>query len=269
MPVINRIKGFLLDIYVKRAVLYELAKRDFQQQYMGSYLDLIWVFLQPLIFIGILYAVFTFGFRSGQSSDMPFSIYLITGMVAWLYFSDILSVTAGVISSHAYLVNKVDFRLSILPIVKILSALVSHLFFILLAIGIAWFHGYAPSVYILQIFYYLFAMVALLLGFGWMTSSTSIFVKDVSKIVSIIVQFGFWLTPIFWNLGMIPQKYQWIIKLNPVFYIIRGYRDSLVLKIPFWSHLFDTIYFWSFTAIVLFCGIAIFGKLRPHFAEVV
>ena len=51
---INRIKGFLLDIYVKRAVLYELAKRDFQQQYMGSYLDFIWVFLQPLIFIGIL-----------------------------------------------------------------------------------------------------------------------------------------------------------------------------------------------------------------------
>ena len=266
---ITRVKYFMIDIYVKRDIIYELAKRDFQQQYMGSYLGFLWVFLQPLIFIGILYAVFTFGFRSGSSSDMPFAVYLITGMIAWLYFSDILNLTADVISSHAYLVNKVDFRLSILPIVKILSALVPHLFFILLAIVISWFHGYAPSFYTLQIIYYLFAMVVLLLGFGWMTSSTSIFVKDVSKVVSIVVQFGFWLTPIFWNISMIPQKYQWIVKLNPVFYIISGYRDSLVSKIPFWSHPFGTLYFWGFTALVLFCGIAIFGKLRPHFAEVV
>jgi len=266
---INRTKGFLIDIYVKRAIIYELAKRDFQLQYMGSYLGFIWVFLQPLIFISILYAIFTFGFRSGSSIDMPFSVYLITGMISWLYFSNILNVTVDVISSHAYLVNKVDFRLSILPIVKILSALVPHLFFILIAILIAWFHGFAPSIYTLQIFYYLFAMVALLLGFGWMTSSTSIFVKDVSKVVSIVVQFGFWLTPIFWNISMIPQKYQWIVKLNPVFYIISGYRDSLVSKIPFWSHPFGSLYYWVFTALVLFCGIAIFVKLRPHFAEVI
>jgi ABC-type polysaccharide/polyol phosphate export permease len=266
---ITRAKYFMIDIYVKRDIIYELAKRDFQRQYMGSYLGFLWVFLQPLIFIAILYVVFTFGFRAGPVTDMPFAVYLITGIIAWLYFSDILNVTSGVISSHAYLVNKVDFRLSILPIVKILSALVPHIFFILIAIVIAWFHGYVPTLYTLQVFYYLFCMVALLLGLGWMTSSTSIFVQDIVKVVDIMVQFGFWLTPIFWNISLIPQKYQWIVKLNPIFYIIRGYRDSLVSNISFWSHPFGTLYFWSCTIFLLFCGIAIFGKLRPHFAEVV
>ena len=266
---INRIKSFLLEIYVKRGIIYELTKRNFQQQYMGSYLGFIWVFLQPLIFITILYSVFTFGFRSGRSVDIPFAVYLITGMIAWMYFAEILSATTGIIISHAFLVNKVDFKLSILPIVKILSALVPHAFFIVIAITVSWINDYGPSLYTLQVFYYTAGMIMLLLGVGWITSSTSLFVKDVVRIVTIIVQFGFWLTPIFWNIKMISQEYQWIIKLNPMFYIVNGYRDSLVYKIPFWHHPVETFYFWAFTALVLVCGIVIFSKLRPHFGDVI
>lgn len=264
-----RAKKFLVDIYLKRAVIFELAKRDFQQQYMGSYLGFVWVFLQPLIFIGILYSVFTFGLRSGASPGMPYSLYLITGMVAWMFFSGTLSASAGIISSHAYLVNKVDFRLSILPIVKILSQLAVHLFFILLVFVLAWYHGYSPTWYSLQIVYYLFATVILLLGLGWLTSSTSLFVSDVTKGVSVIVQFGFWLTPILWDINLIPKKYQWILHLNPFCYIVQGYRESLVLSVPFWHHPMSTLYFWSCVLFILFAGITIFSKLRPHFAEVV
>ena len=265
----SRIKKFLIDIYLQRRVIYELAKRDFQQQYMGSYLGVIWVFLQPLIFIGILYVVFTFGFKSAPTTSMPFVVYLISGMIAWMYFSNILSVTTGVIVSYAFLVKKGDFRLSILPIVKILSALVPHLFFVVLAIITAWINGYPPSFYTLQVFYYLFAMVVLLLGLSWITSSTNIFVKDVSKVVSIVVQFGFWLTPIFWQIEKIPAAYQWIVKLNPAYYIITGYRDSLVSRIPFWSHAWETFLFWGMTVLILYTGINVFGRLRPHFGEVV
>jgi len=266
---VNRTKGFLLDIYVKRAIIYELAKRDFQQQYMGSYLGFLWSFLQPLIFILILYMVFQFGFRAGSTTDIPFAVYLISGIIPWMYFSGNLGVTSNVLREYAYLIHNLEFRNSVLPIVKILSAIVPHFFFLLFAVMIAWIHGFAPSVYTLQSFYYLFAMIVLLLGLGWMTSSTNLFVSDVSKIVSIITQFGFWMTPIFWNINMIPQKYQLIIKLNPVFYIVRGYRDSLIYNIPFWHYPMETIYFWCVNLFVLFFGITIFGKLRPHFSEVI
>lgn len=266
---LSRAKGFLIDIYAKRAIIYELAKRDFQNQYMGSYLGFLWVYLQPLIFILILYIVFQFGFRAGSTTDLPYAIYLISGIIPWMYFSENLRVASNVLIEYEYLIHDADFRHSVLPTVKLLSAIVPHFFFILLAVIIVWIHGFAPSAYTLQVFYYLFAMIMLLLGLGWMTSSTNLFVSDVSNIVSIIIQFGFWMTPIVWDVNMIPQKYQWIIKLNPVFYIVCGYRDSLIYNIPFWHHPIETLYFWCFTLLALFFGITVFGKLRPQFAEVI
>jgi len=259
---------FIRDIVDKRSVIYELVKRDLQQQYMGSYLGAVWLFLQPLLFITILYAVFTLGFRAGSVVDMPFSIYLVTGMVPWLYFSSNFSSNTGAIRRYAFLVKKVDFRLSVLPIVTMASSLVAHIFLLIVAICLAWYQGIAPSIYTLQLIYYLIAMTALLLGLGWMTSSTSIFIKDVANVVSILVQFGFWLTPIFWNIEMIPEKYRWIIELNPMYYIITGYRESIVSHVPFWES-DNTIYFWAFTLVCLYFGISIYRRLRPHFAEVV
>lgn len=260
--------NFFRDIINKRSIILELVKRDIQQQYMGSYLGMVWLILQPLLFIFILYAVFTFGFRSGFNGDMPFSIYLVAGVVPWLHFSSNFSVNTGVISSYSFLVKKVDFRLSVLPIVKMMSSLIVHITLVIIAVCLAWYQGYEPTLYTLQVVYYLFSMSALLLGLGWMTSSISIFIKDVAKIVEIVVQFGFWLTPIFWNIDMVPEKYRWIIELNPMYYIITGYRDSIVGQVPFWES-DNTIYFWIITLVVLYVGISIYRKLRPHFAEVI
>ncbi len=267
--IVNRTKNFCVDIIDKRKILLELSKRDFQQKYMGSYLGVVWAFLQPLLFLLVLYFIFAYGFRAGHSSDMPFAVYLVTGMILWMYFSETLRSMTGVIKGYSFIINKVEFRLSILPIVKILSGMLPHMFFICIAVAIAWWHGFAPSIFTLQIFYYLFATVCLLLGLGWLTSSTNLFVSDVANIIAVLIQFGFWLTPIFWNISMIPSQYHWIIKLNPVHYLIQGYRDSLVAHVPFWDHLLQGTYFWVLTAILLLSGIAVFGKLRPHFAEVV
>jgi len=267
---INRTKIFFTDIYDKRSILYELAKRDFQQQYMGSYLGVVWVYLQPLLFITVLYLVFTFGFKSGSSSDgVPFAVYLISGMIPWLYIAGNLTAGANIIRQHAFLLKKVDFRLSMLPIVKLLSSAIPHLFFIMIAILVAVLNGIYPTLYTFQVLYYFLAMVALLLGLSWLTSSTNIFVPDVFKAVGVIVTFGFWLTPVFWDIAKIPEQYQWIIKLNPATYIVQGYRDSIIAHIGFWEKPYETLYFWSVTGITLWIGITVFKKLRPHFAEVV
>ena len=264
------IKSFIKDIYQKRALIIELVKRDFKQQYMGSYLGFVWVFLQPLMFIGVMYTVFTLGFRSGSSSDeVPFVLYLITGMIAWTFFAKNFNDGSNILKQFSFLIKRMNFRLIILPIVKILSAMIPHTFFICIAIGLSWYNDFPPTLYTLQIFYYLFASTMLLLGLGWLTSSTNIFVKDVSKLVGIIVQFGFWLTPIFWNISRVPQEYQWIIQLNPAYYLVSGYRDSLLYHRWFWERPYDTLYFWGLTTVILFLGIIVFKRLRPHFAEVI
>jgi lipopolysaccharide transport system permease protein/teichoic acid transport system permease protein len=263
------IHQFFFHIFMSRSIIFELAKRDMQQKYMGSYLGFIWVFLQPLLFILVLYTVMTLGFRGDLVVDMPFSVYLVSGMVAWLVFTEHFNSTTKSIKEYSFLVKRIDFRLSVLPLVKLISVLLPHMFLILVAILLAWSEGYPPSIYSAQVFYYMFALSVLLIGLGWLTSSTSVFVKDVSNFVTLIIQFGFWLTPIFWSIQMFPEKYRWIFKLNPMYYVVNGYRDSLVLKIPFWERPMEAVYFWSVAIILLLTGAVVYKRLRPHFAEVV
>ena len=266
---IIRAKHFFLDIHDKRELLFELAKRGFQKQYMGSSLGFIWVYLQPLLLITVLYFVFTFGLRAGNISDgTPFIVYFVSGMIAWFYFSENLSSNAGIIKQHTFLLKKVDFRLSLLPMVKLMSSAIPHFFLILVAIVIAAINGIYPSWYTLQLFYYFAAMVVLLLGIGWLTSSTNLFVPDVSKFVAVTVTFGMWLTPLIWDIAIVPPEYRWIVNLNPFYYIVEGYRDSIIYGIGFWEKPMHTLYFWVETIAILWVGFTVFKKLRPHFAEV-
>ncbi|MCX6170066.1 MAG: ABC transporter permease [Ignavibacteriales bacterium] len=261
--------GFIQEIYYKKSIIYELAKRDYQVQYKGSYLGFFWTYIQPLLFILIIWGVLSIGFRLQNIENTSHAYWLICGMIVWLYFSEVFIAMTSVIQQFNFLIKKVDFSLGILPLVKIFSALINHLVFIFLTIVLGCFYSVFPSIFTLQIIYYIFSMVVLLIGLGWITSSTSVFVKDVNNIVSILIQFGFWLTPIFWSISMIPQKYHWMVKVNPVYYIVSGYRDTLIYKIPFWEKPLELIYFWGTVSIILVIGAIVFRRLRPHFAEVI
>jgi lipopolysaccharide transport system permease protein/teichoic acid transport system permease protein len=129
-------------------------------------------------------------------------------------------------------------------------------------------HEMPFSLYWLQAFYYFFAMSILALGISWITSSVNIFMRDTAQIVGVILRLGFWSTPIFWDLGIMPEKVQFFIKLNPMFYIVQGYRESFLYFVPFWHHPAMTLYFWGVTGLVFVLGATIFLRLRPHFADV-
>ncbi len=260
---------FLREVINKRYLIYSLVKRDFQNQYTGSYFGIIWNFIQPIAFIFILWFVLNMGFNLRRIENTNHIFWLISGMICWLYFSDVFSSSTQIIQQYSFLIKKMDLSLGILPFARILSASINHLIFIFLTVVFGLFMGISPSFYFIQIFYYTLALQILLLGLCWLASSTSIFIKDVNNIVTIIVQFGFWLTPVFWSIDNVPQNYQWIIKLNPLYYLVTGYRDSLIYKIPFWQKPLEAIYFWVFSLMILFIGTVVFRRLRPHFAEVI
>ena len=260
---------FLNELFKRRFLIYTLVKRDFQNQYTGSYFGLIWNFIQPVAFIFILWFVLSTGFNMKSGNGLNQIFWLVSGMISWLYFSDVFSASTQIVQQYSFLIKKVDFSLGILPIVKILSSFINHLIFILLTFIFGLIAGITPSFYWIQILYYSAALQVFLLGLCWFTSSTAIFVKDVSNVVVILVQFGFWLTPVFWNADIVPSQFHWFIKLNPLAYIVTGYRDSLIYQIPFWDKPLQTVYFWLFSLIILFAGALVFKRLRPHFAEVI
>jgi len=129
-------------------------------------------------------------------------------------------------------------------------------------------YGYSFDLHWLQVFYYLAAMIVLILGITYTTSSVVIFFKDMGQLVAMMLQFGFWLTPIFWYIGTVPEKYHFWIKLNPFVYIIEGYRDSMTTYVWFWEKPMMGLYFWTIALIMIVVGFLTFKKLKPHFADV-
>jgi lipopolysaccharide transport system permease protein len=260
--------NFLLDLYRNRGLILQLTARDFKSRYLGSYLGLLWAFINPVVTILIFWFVFEVGFKSAPVGDFPFILWLMAGIIPWFFIAETLMGGTGAVVENSYLVKKVVFRVSMLPIVKLLSALVVHLFFVLVIFVIFSVYHIYPGLHSLQVIYYGFSAIVLLLGLTWLTSALTVFLKDVGQIVAMFVQFGFWLTPIFWSLQMVPEKYQIYLKLNPAYYIIEGYRDSFVHKIWFWEHPVYTVYYWLFTGFVFVLGAVVFSRLRPHFADV-
>jgi ABC-type polysaccharide/polyol phosphate export permease len=260
---------FLKDIYDKRYTIYELTKRDFKTMYTGSALGLIWSFIQPLAMTVIFWFVFSKGFRVLPVENVPFIIWLLGGLIPWYFFSNCLSTNTAVLFEYGYLVKKTNFRVSILPIVKILSALIVHTIFLFILVLFLFVYHIPVSVYWVQTLYYTVALIFLLLGLSWITSSINVFLKDVAQIIGILLQLGFWITPIFWNYTMFPKQYLNVLRLNPLFYIIQGYRNSFIYQIPFWDDLKLTFYYWSVAWIAVVAGILIYKRLRPHFADVI
>ncbi len=263
-----KIAEFLYSIWFNRRLLLSLTKSDFRQQYLGSYLGITWAFVQPTVTILIFWFVFQVGFKSKPINDCPFILWLTSGIIPWFFFSDSISNATNSVTSNSYLVKKVVFRISLLPIIKVLSSLIIHAFFLVFMGLLFTLYGLSFNVYWLQIFYYLFAMMVLIMGLSWITSSVMVFVRDINQFVVMILQFGFWMTPIFWELERVPERYRFLIKINPLAYLIDGYRDSMIHKVWFWEHPGYTIYYWSVTLTIFVVGGLTFRKLKPHFADV-
>lgn len=259
---------FLLDIVKSRKLLWELARSDFKKRYVGNYLGILWAFIQPVITILILWFVFQVGFKSVPVDNFPFILWLISGMIPWFFISESINSTTGSIINQSFLVKKMVFRVSLLPIVQVISALIIHLFFVFLLLFIYIIYGKFPTIYWLQLPYYLLATIILVLSIGWFTSSVVIFFRDLAQIINVILQFGFWLTPIFWSTRMIPEKFHFLLKLNPFYYIIQGYRDSLIYNVWFWQRWKWAVFFWGMVGLIFIFGAMVFRRLRPHFGDV-
>lgn len=256
------------EIWGSRKLILNLAKNDFKTRYAGSYLGIVWAFIQPVVTIMVYVMVFTVGFKSGTTQNIPFTLYLIGGMVPWLYFQEALGAGTGALLEYSYLVKKVVFKISILPIVKLISAMFVHICFVAFAIFVFIVYGYIPDIHIIQIIYYAFAMFVFVLAICYTTSAIVVFFRDLTQIIMIILQVGVWSMPILWDIGIAPAKWQWIFKINPMYYIVSGYRQSLYEGVWVWDRFAINIYFWVITIILLAIGTTVFKRLKVHFADV-
>lgn len=259
----------LKDTYSKKHLIYELAKSDFKKRFVGSYFGVFWMFMQPIVTIIIYFAVFQMGFKASPplGIDAPYVLWLIPGIIPWFFINEAIGAATNALYDYNYLVKKVVFKISILPLIKIVSCLFLHVIFIYIMICVFLGYGYTPSINWIQLVYYSFCAFMLVLGISFATSAINVFFKDMGQIVNICLQFGMWLAPIMWPYTM-AGDFVWIVKLNPVFYIVEGYRDAFLNNIWFFNKPSMSLYFWGFTLAVFTLGVLIFQKLKAHFSDV-
>ncbi|WP_071433238.1 ABC transporter permease [Angelakisella massiliensis] len=258
---------FLIDIFRDRTILWGLAKNDVRAKFASSLLGIVWAFVQPLVTILVFWFVFQAGFKNPPVDDAPFIVWFVPAYLVWAFFSEVLSTTAGCMREYSYLLKKVDFRVSIIPLVKIISSAYVHIAFIVLIFLINLFYGIFPSVYNLQVIYYFICTIYLLTGLGWFLSAIAVFIKDTVNLVNVFIQIGFWMTPIFWAPETMDPLVLSVLKLNPMFYICQGYRETFVTKVWFWEHYWQSLYFWICATLLFAFGAVVFKKLRPHFVD--
>ena len=263
-------RRFIHSLWRKRKIIGQLVQQDFKKQYLGSFFGLIWAILQPLVFVLVLWAVFATGFRHARSVEpVSFVLWLMTGMFSWYFFSNAVSRCCIAIVSQSYLVKKIRFQLNILPVVKLLTELRIHLIFLGILGTFFLIEGCMPNLWWFQLLYYILATMILGLGLGWIVSALNVFSRDIEQLVQLWIRIGFWMTPIFWKIDKVPESLQWVFKLNPAYYLIQGYRDSLIYHVGFWKRPGLSLYFWAVTFIVFIVGAIVFKRLRPHFADVI
>lgn len=261
------------ELLQSRRLIWKLAKNDFKKRYAGSYLGMIWAFVQPVVTVVMYWIVFDKVFQTrsqlvASGIEVPYVLYLTAGLVPWFYFTEALTNGTMALIEYNYLVKKVVFKISILPIIKVIAATFVHLFFVVVLLLISMAYGYRPSVYTLQIFYYSFCEFLLVLAISYTTCAVVVFFKDLQQIINIALQIGMWATPILWDISMLSDKMKPFFKLNPMVYIVNGYRSAVYEQEWFFEHFYSSTYFWIFT-ITLFCiGSLIFKRLKVHFADV-
>lgn len=262
----KRFLSFFSDLYKSRYLIWQLTKRDVTQKYKRSKLGMFWSLAEPLAFIFVLYIVFGIGLRGGADLEMPFICYLVTGISVINFFNETMNSGTVSIRSHSYLLKKINIRLSILPVSTVLTGVIHHLLFLIAVIVIFLINGITPDLYWLQAFYYMFSISMLLVGVCWFTSAIGVFIPDLQSIITVLTRILFYFTPVFWNIETMPESLQKYLKLNPIYYIVTGYRNSFFYKIPFWENNL-TLYFWIWVLSFLVIGSFIFRRLRPQFAD--
>ena len=249
-------------LYDYREMLKTSIKKDIGGKYKNSFLGVLWSFVNPLLQI-IVYAII---FPLIMKNDIPnYVVFMVCGLIPWNYFSTVINRSSFTMIENGNIIKKVYFPREILPISVVTSETVTFLISSILILLFTF--GYGLEITINIIFYPLVLLVQyiMLLGISLIVSSVTVYFRDLQHFIGVLLQLFFYATPIVYAVDVIPVNFQWILKFNPMTYIIEGYRDI------FWQPQMPDV---SNLLIVLVIGIVlcivgylIFNKLQRKFAE--
>ncbi|WP_058308672.1 ABC transporter permease [Gracilibacillus massiliensis] len=253
-------------------LIYRMATFEIKGMYQIHYLGAFWQFLSPAIQITIYWFVFGLGLRGGDDVDgTPFFLWLIIGLIPWFFISPSIIQSSNSVHQKIGLVSKMNFPVSLLPTIKLVSNSFQYLIMTGILLFIIVLYDVEFSIYMFQFFYYLFCLYVFLFSFSLLSSTIATLVRDYQMFLQSMMRMLLYLTPILWDTSLITDRFgptiENILKLNPFFYIIDGFRNSILGGEWFYEDVVYNLYFWSLTIVLLYFGSKIHLKFRKDFVD--
>jgi lipopolysaccharide transport system permease protein len=255
------------SIWRNRSLIRSMARRDVLSRYRGSFGDVLWTVLNPLLLMATYFFVFGIVLQSrfgGDQSKTGFAFYFLAGMLPWLAFSEAIGRAPGGILENRVLVKKVVFPLEILPVTHVISGLVTQAFAAaIFIIALLVFRGHVPST-VAWLPALLIPQLLFTLGLAWFLSATGVYLRDIGQMIGFFLTLWFFLTPICYEL---PAGTAPLLTKNPIYVLVRGYRAIFLEgQAPPLGALWKL---WILSAVMFLGGHAWFYKLRKSFADVI
>ncbi|MDZ5472338.1 ABC transporter permease [Bacillus sp. 31A1R] len=258
-------------------LILRLSAFEIKSANSNNYLGRLWEVLNPAIQLGIYWFVFGIGVRRGQDITMengvqvPFFIWMVTGMIVWFFVNPAISKSTRSIHSRLQLISKMSFPMSTIPSFVIMANFYTHLMLVAAVVFFLQFTDFKVSVYYIQLPYFMFATLVFLLALGLITSTLSTLVRDVQQIVQSVLRMLLYVTPLIWHTDKLVFKgidVTFLFKLNPLYYLVEGYRASLLGTAWYTvEYTMYTLYFWVVVLLLLIVGSTLHLKFRDHFVD--
>jgi lipopolysaccharide transport system permease protein len=222
---------FLRNLIRYRSLVYQLVRRDFEQRFVGSAVGWIWGIIHPLVLLAAYTFIFSYCLNQRMDPGAPtdsYPIFLFTGLLPWLLFQETVQRSASALVDYASLIKKSIFPAEIVPVAIFLSNLLSHFLALALLVGTIAVRHNRVSAMLVVLPVYLALMGLFSLGLAWIASGLHVFLRDTAQVLSVLLTFWFWLTPIFLSEDRFPSALRWLVTFNPLAYAVRGYRASIL-----------------------------------------
>jgi lipopolysaccharide transport system permease protein len=256
----------LREIWRYRELLYFFTWRDIKVRYKQTVIGVLWAVIQPFLTM-VVFSVFFGRLAKIPSEGIPYPIFVYTGLLPWTYFSQSLTRSSESVVASANLIRKVYFPRLVTPISASLSALVDFFISFAILLALMLYYKFLPTIGV-----FLFPVLVLLTflcstGIGFWLSALNVMYRDIRYAVPFVVNLGMFLTPVIYPVSIIPERYSWILYLNPMAGIIESFRATILgyKSIPVFGLIFSV----GITLLCFVSGVFYFRRMEKTFADVV
>ena len=255
----------LSELWDFRELLYFLTLRDIKVRYKQTLMGLAWVIIQPLTTMLIFTLVFN-RFVRLDAGPLPYPLFALSGLLLWLFFANGVTNSTNSLISNSNLITKVYFPRMFIPAASVGAGLVDLGVAFVLLIALVFYYGVTLTTHILLLPLFILLMTLLALGVGWLSAAVTVKYRDLRHALPFIIQLWMFASPVIYPTSIVPQKWKWLLTINPVAGIIEGFRASLTGQ-PFnWLHLSIAA---AITLSLLLCSVYVFRRFEDTFADVV